>query len=110
MGSAWGVVTPDKLMKSVTLVLDQKWGIHFGVIVRLVLGAALIIAAPQSSFPSVFEVLGWIAILAALGLVVIGRNNIRKLISWFERLARPVIRLWLLFGMAFGGFLVYGVT
>ena len=107
----WTDTTSVRLVaaiKSVASVLDEKWGIYFGVIVRLVLGAALIIAAPNSLFPFVFRVLGWIAILAALALIIIGRKNTRKLIAWFEQLSTPVIRLWLLFGMAFGGFLIYG--
>lgn len=107
--SAWGIVNPDNLMKSVTSVLDQKWGLYFGIIVRLILGAALIIAAPNSSFPLVFGALGWVAILAALVLAVMGRRNIQKLIAWFEQLPTRMIRVWLLFGMAFGGFLIVGI-
>ena len=106
--SVWGVIYPERLMKLVTSVLDNKWGIYFGVIVRLVLGAALIIAAPISLFPLVFRVLGWVTIAAALALPVMGRENIRRIIAWFEQLPASLTRLWLLFGMAFGGFLIYG--
>ena len=108
MASIWGFANPHNLMKSVTSVLDRKWGIYFGVIVRLVLGVALLIAAPNSLLPFVFRALGWITILAALALAIMGRKNARKLIAWFEQLSTPMIRLWLLFGMAFGGFLIYG--
>lgn len=107
--SAWGILQPGKLIKLVTSVLDQKWGLYFGVVVRLVLGAALITSAPISSFPLVFEVLGYLAILAALALIIVGHERTRKIIGWFAQLRTPAIRLWLLFGMAFGGFLVYGL-
>jgi len=93
-----GIFAPDKLMTLVTSIS------------RLVLGAALIGVAPASSFPIVFQALGWIAIVAAAALVVAGRERIREFIVWLsERFSAPIIRLWLLFGLAFGAFLVYGV-
>ena len=108
--SAWGMLAPAKLVTMVTSAMDKPWGIYVAVVVRLLLGAALIIVAPASLFPVAFQVLGAIAIIAAVGLVVMGRERIRRLIAWWtEKMSAPMIRLWLLFGMAFGGFLVYGV-
>ena len=108
--SAWGMLAPAKLVTMVTSAMDKPWGIYVAVVVRLVLGAALIIAASASLFPVAFQVLGAIAIVAAVALAVMGRERIRRLIAWWtEKMSAPMIRLWLLFGMAFGGFLVYGV-
>ena len=108
--AAWGVFAPAKLVGWVKSVMDQHWGIYVAVIVRLILGAALIIAAPASPFPAVFQVLGAIAILAGVGLVVVGREQIRVFITWlFDHMSDLFIRLSLLFGIAFGGFLIYGV-
>jgi hypothetical protein len=56
--SLWGLFVPDKMMKLVTGIMDRDWGIHFAVVVRLFLGAALIIAAPRSRFPAIFEIIG----------------------------------------------------
>ena len=108
--SVWGCFVPDRLIKLVMRVVDQDWGIYFAVVVRLLMGAALIVAAPVSRFPVVFEILGWIAIVAAVALILIGRERIAALIAWFVRCPAWFIRLWLLFGMAFGGFLIYGLT
>jgi hypothetical protein len=80
---------------------------YVGVIVRLVLGATLIVVAPNSLLPLVSQTLGWTAVFAALALAVMGRKPTRKLMVWFKQLAMPMIRLWLLFGMAFVGLLVY---
>lgn len=107
--SAWGIYTPARLVKLVSGVMDHGSGIYFAVIVRLLLGLALIIVAPDSRFPLTFEVLGWIAIIAAVGLALMGRNRVRRFIGWFERFSLAIVRLWLLFGIAFGGFLIYGV-
>lgn len=108
--AGWGIFAPEKLMTFVTSAMDKFWGIYVAVIVRLVMGSALIIVAPASPFPIVFQALGVIAIVAAVALALMGRERMRRFIAWFsERFSAPVIRLWLLFGVAFGGFLIYGV-
>ena len=110
VGAGRGMFAPAKLMTLVTSTMDRRWGIYIAVISRLVLGAALIGVAPASSFPIVFQALGWIAIVAAVVLAVAGRQRVRRFIGWWsERISAPIIRLWLLFGLAFGAFLVYGV-
>ena len=108
--SAWGIYAPDRLLKLVSGAMSQNWGLYVAVIVRLALGLALIIAAPGSRFPLIFQVLGWLAIIAAVVLVAVGSRRIRILIAWFEGLSILVIRLWLLFGLVFGGFLFYGIV
>ena len=97
-------------MTFVTSAMDKSWGIYVAVIVRLILGSALIIVAPASLFPIVFQVLGVIAIVAAIVLLFMGRERMRRFIAWFSaRFSAPIVRLWLLFGAAFGAFIVYGV-
>ena len=111
MFAAWGIYAPQRLLRSVKGMMDADWGIFFAVIVRLVLGIALIIAAPDSRFPLVFPIVGWVAIVAGVAAVFIGRERLRRFTNWwFERFSPPSIRLWLLFAMAFGGFLIYGVS
>jgi hypothetical protein len=90
--------------------MDQDWGIYLAVIVRLVLGLALILSASDSRFPSVFLILGWIAIVAGVAAAFLGRERLRRFVNWWvERFSPSGIRLWVLFAMAFGGFLVYGI-
>jgi len=109
--SVWGFYAPRKLVHWTKNVMDAKWGIHFAVIIRLLLGAALLTAAPTSNFPTAFLVIGWIAIAAAVGVLLMGRERLRKFVDWWlERLSPPVIRVWLLFAFAFGGFLIYGIS
>ena len=108
--AAWGVVVPDKLMTLVKSTMDRPSGIYIAVIVRVVLGAALIGVAPATVFPVVFEVLGIVTLVAAIALAIAGRDRVRRFMEWWiERFSPVVNRLWLLFGMGFGAFLVYGV-
>ncbi len=106
----WGMLAPGKMMKIVYGVLHMDWGIHLAVVLRLVLGATLVIAAPESRFPLVFEILGWIAIAAAVAILLMGRERLRKFVGWFQKMRTTMIRVWLLFGIAFGAFLVYGIV
>lgn len=108
--SGWGIFAPQRLVQMVSVVMAKDWGIHAAVAVRLLLGLALIIAAPVSRFPLIFQILGWIAIVAAVVLALMGRDRLRKFVSWFERISPLLTRVWLVFGFAFGGFLIYGVS
>jgi hypothetical protein len=58
----------------------------------------------------VFEILGWFAIVAAVVILFAGRDRLRRFVAWFEQSSPAMIRVWLLFGIAFGAFLVYGVV
>ena len=110
LATAWGILAPGKLMAFVASTMDRQWAIYVAVIVRLALGLALISVAPASRFPIVFQILGWIAIVAAVIIAAAGQERIRRFIAWWlERFSLAVVKLWLLFGMAFGGFIVYGV-
>jgi hypothetical protein len=106
----WGILAPDKIMALVHGAMEKDWGFHVAVLARLLLGAALIIAAPESRFPVIFEILGWIAVLAAVAILLMGRERLRKFVAWFQKFSQLMIRVWLLFGIAFGAFLVYGVN
>ena len=83
--SVWGIYAPDRLTKLVKGVVDKDWGLYFAVVGRLLLGAALILAAPATRFPVIFEVVGWIAIVAAVGIIFIGRKRLALLLARFER-------------------------
>ena len=111
MFAAWGLYAPKGLLQSVKGVMDADWGIYFAVLVRLALGLALIISAPASRFPLVFLILGWVAIAAAVAAALLGRDRLRRFVNWWvERFSPPTIRLWVLFALALGGFLIYGVS
>ncbi|WP_428099922.1 hypothetical protein [Candidatus Rariloculus sp.] len=107
--SIWGIVVPNKLIAMVKGVMTKPSGLWFAVGVRLVLGAAMIGAAPLSMFPTAFRVIGWIVIAAAIALPVVGRANINALLGWFEGGAPLLIRSWLVVGVAIGAFLVHAV-
>ena len=108
--SLWGVASPVRLMRRVRSVMDESWGMPFAVVVRIILGISLLVAAPASKFVVLFKALGWLALIAAAALPLIGHERLVCVIDWFQGFPRPAIRLWLMFGVLFGAFVVYGIT
>jgi hypothetical protein len=109
--AAWGLYTPRGLLRVVKAALDADWGIYVAVGIRLLLGGALIVVAPGSKFPTVFLIVGWVAVVAAVTAVLIGRKGLRRFANWWiERFQPAGIRLWVLIALAFGGFLIYGIA
>ena len=80
------------------------------VVVRFALGFILIFHAPQTRFPLTMEVLGWVAIVAAVFLVIIGRTRFKSLMAWAMGLASSYGRIGGVFAVLFGAFLVYAVV
>ena len=106
---ALGIYAPNRLIEAVKSIWGKRWGIYAAVIVRILLGALLIFAAPDTRFPVVFKGLGWLSIIAAFLIPTVGRTRLDRFMNWFAALSISVLRLWLVFGIAWGGFLIYCV-
>ena len=101
------VINPEVIFGFLRNNLD-KLALHIlAVVVRLVLGALLIYQSNISEFPFVIEVIGWISIVAAIFLAVIGRRNFNRLMSWALSLSKPFGRVGGVLAVAFGAFLIY---
>jgi hypothetical protein len=86
----------------------DKLALHIlAVVVRLVLGALLIYQSNISKFPLVIEVIGWLSIVAAIFLAVMGRRNFNRLMSWALSLPKPLRHVGGVIAVAFGAFLIY---
>ena len=107
--SVWGLFSPRRLLALVRQAVGRKSGVAFAVLLRLVLGVALIVSAGASRFPGAFLVLGVITLLAAVALPILGRDRLGALVGWFERTPPSAARAWLVLGIALGAFLIYGV-
>ena len=101
------VVNPEVIFGYLRNNLHRP-GLHIlAVVVRLVLGVLLISQSGVSRFPFVIEIIGWLSVVAAIVLAVIGRRNFNRLMSWALSFAKPLGRIGGLLAAAFGAFLVY---
>jgi hypothetical protein len=53
------------------------------------------------------EVIGWLSIVAAIFLAVMGRRNFNRLMSWALSLSKPFGRVGGVLAVALGAFLIY---
>ena len=106
--SVWSMFVPADLRKFVQFISFQAWGYYLAIIVRILLGLALIFAAPDSRFPGLFQFIGWLAIIAAVGLAGLGQDRMRGIVAWFDKLSDTVFRGWLVIAIIFGASLAYG--
>jgi hypothetical protein len=79
----------------------------FAVFIRIVLGLFMILESNVSKFPQTIEVIGWISIIAAIVLGIIGKRYFNSLMKWALSLSEPYGRMGGIFAMGFGAFLVY---
>ncbi len=79
------------------------------VVIRLVLGVVLILYADQSRFPLTLQVLGCIAVAAAVLGAILPRDTFQKLISWALDKFSGYMRVGGVGALVFGGFLIYAV-
>ena len=87
----------------------ESLGLHvLAVVVRLLLGVALITQSGDSRYPLAIEIIGWLSIVAAASFAVIGRNRFKRLISWGMSVAKPFARIGGVAAVCFGAFLVHG--
>ncbi len=79
----------------------------FAVIVRVVIGAVLLAEAANLKFPLAMKIIGGISIVAAIVLLLIGKERMDRMIDWFMKMSDNAFRAWSVLAVAFGGFLIY---
>ena len=80
------------------------------IVARVILGIALIAYATQSEFPIVFQILGWLSIIAAAFLGAVGRSRFQQLLMWVTGIRLVYARSGGILAILFGGFLIYAVV
>jgi hypothetical protein len=103
------VIAPQMLLGMLQKNASKSLLFAFAVIVRLVLGALLIAYASKSAFPLTLQFLGWIAVAAAVAMLVAGRERLGRLIGWVISVASHYARPAGILAVLFGAFLIYAV-
>lgn len=101
------VVNPDYFFNLLKKNVQSTWMHVAAIAVRAMFGGIFIYSADASKFPLVVSILGWTMIVAALILLVIGRKNLEKLVSWALAVFQPFGWIGGVFSLIFGLFLIY---
>ena len=90
---------------------SESLGLHIlAVVVRIIIGVALILCATESKYPTTILIIGWISIVAASVLGIMGRANFMRLMSWALSLSHSFGRIGGFLAILFGGFLIHAVV
>lgn len=101
------VINPEVIFGLLQNNFD-KLELHIlAVVSRLILGVLLIYQSNISKFPIEIEIIGWFLIVAAIFLVLMGRQHFKRLMSWTLSLSKPFCRVAGIFAAALGLFLIY---
>jgi len=105
---AWGVLAPSRMS---TLVdrFGSTGGLWFAAAFRLVLGLALWFAAPQSRAPLLLQVLGVVAIIAAIVIPFMGIERFKAMLGWWTKLSTGSQRAWSLVAVALGAAILWAL-
>lgn len=103
----WGLASPGRMIDVIFRIWERPSGIWFAIGMRVAAGVVFILAAPDTRFPLFFRVVGYLMLIAAALIPVIGRERLTRLVRWFTELPALATRLWLSFGLAFALFIVY---
>ena len=80
------------------------------VVVRLLVGSTLVVAAGETRFPEAFRVIGAVIVLGALMIPIIGWSRITAMVEWISlNLSVGVVRVGGLFAIGLGAFFMYAV-
>ena len=101
------VINPEVIFGFLRNNLDKLVLHILAVVIRLILGALLIYQSNIAKFPFVIEVIGWLSIVVAIFLAVMGRRNFNRLMSWALSLSKPFSRVGGILAVSFGAFLIY---
>ena len=101
------IIKPEIIFGYLRKNMD-KMELHImAVVVRLVLGIFLIYQSDVSKFPFIIEILGWVSIVAAIILAVMGRGYFKRLMLWALSFAKTFARIGGVLAIVFGAFLIY---
>ena len=102
----YGIIFPKQLIGWISDFWHKNMGFYLAIIVRLLFGLALIFAASETTQESIFTFLGYITILAAVMIAILGRTKVGMVILWAKTWPLLRVRAWLFFGLAFAAFLI----
>ena len=104
------LITPEIIFGWIENNMENFSLYILAIVVRLVFGILFIVAARESKYPGVIKFFGYLFIIAAIIFIFIGQESFHVFVSSVIPDARPFAPVGGLFGIAFGGFLIYAFS
>jgi len=104
-----GMALPERLT-SFARPWQTPTGLYVAAALRLVMGLALFLAAPDSRVPATLRVLGIVILVAGLATPFFGLERSRRVLEWWAARSPAFKRAWAGCALAFGLLLLYAVA
>lgn len=104
-----GLAQPDHF-RTLYDVLHSRTRYWLAIGIRLAVGGLLWWLAEAVRHPQVMRVLAGLAVLAAVVILLMGRERLERMVSWWLGLSNGILRVSAVFATAFGAYLVYAAT
>jgi hypothetical protein len=105
---AVGIASPERLLALVTRAQSQL-GLYFIAGVRLLVGVALLLAAPASRAPLYLQALGVVALISGAVTPFVGVSRFEAILDWWRQRGPGFVRPWSVLVLLFGASLVWAV-
>jgi len=106
---ALGIASPSRLL-GVVRHLQTPVGLYFAAAIRVLLGVALLFAAPTSRAPGLIYVLGVLIIVIGVITLFFGVERFRKMVDWWSTKGSAFVRGWAALALLFGLALAYALV
>lgn len=106
---ALGIASPSRLL-GVVRYFQTPMGLYFAAGIRVLLGVALILAAPTSRAPDFIHMLGVVIVIIGIITLFFGRERFRRLLDWWSAQGSAFVRGWAVLALVFGLALAYAVV
>ena len=108
--AAVALVSPERAERFLSSFASSAAAHFLELFVRLVVGAALVLYAPQMKWPGLFVVFGWVIVVTTIGLLAVPWRWHRRFATWSVPHATRNMRLLALGSLAVGVFVVLSVV
>lgn len=105
---AIGLIRPEALI-GIARHFQTPAGLYAAAGLRILLGIALLLAAPTSRAPGVIRVLGAFVLVAGFVTPFVGAERARAIVDWWSEQGGFVMRAWAGFALAIGCFLLWAL-
>jgi len=104
-----GLAAPSVIFAAIDGFKPSPVKIYGWAAIRVLLGAVLILGAPDTAFPTLIRFIGAALILKATLVPLLGLDQVRSILDWFQGRSPLVVRFLCLLLTFFGAFLVWAV-
>ncbi len=101
------VVNPEYWSRSIVKFSNAAWFHPFEILSRLIFGGVFIAFADQTLYPALMSVIGYVLVIAGVGLAMLTAPKHRRFALWSAQKFRSVFRPAGAVSLAFGLFIVY---